>query len=309
MANTNSKQATAQHTKRKFDYEELYWEVLRQDPGLASVVEAARTVVPAQEGEVEFLLSHLDAAAKQRLFDLHLKTVIRISLKEAGKHNLEVADAIQFGSIGLMTAIERYDVSAGKPFFNVISWYIFQAITREDIYRNCFVVPFRFNEKVYAMRKSAEAHVCEKCLGLNPYCENLVSELEREYELPRKDILFCMPFLQEPISFETLLSKDPAGSFCADAAEWMENSTEEEVRRRLLNSSLWEVLDTLKETEKTMLIIRYGLNGSECKTLEECAKYLGLPTREQAKCLEARALRRLRHPSRAKKLIFYRDAL
>ena len=254
------------------------------------------------EEEIELAQKVLegDDDAKQKLIESNLRLVVSIAKKHTNR-GLKMLDLIQEGNMGLMKAVEKFEYEKGFKFSTYATWWIRQAITRAIADQGRTIrIPVHMIETINKIKK--ESRIILQETGKEPTAE----ELSKKLELPVDKVKAILEMNQDPISLET-----PVGSEeDSELGDFVEDdkflNPYDATTRVLLKEQLDEVLKTLNEREEMVLRYRYGLDDGSPKTLEEVGKIFNV-TRERIRQMEGKALRKLRHPSRRKKLEDYRS--
>ena len=273
-----------------------------EDPVRMYLKEIGKVSLLTADEEIELAkrMEQGDEDAKKRLAEANLRLVVSIAKRYVGRGMLFL-DLIQEGNLGLIKAVEKFDYRKGYKFSTYATWWIRQAITRAIADQARTIrIPVHMVETINKLIRVSRQLLQE--LGREPSPE----EIAEEMDIPVERVREILKISQEPVSLETPIGEEEdshLGDFIqdenvpvpADAAAFT-----------LLKEQLDEVLGTLTEREQKVLRLRFGLDDSRARTLEEVGKEFNV-TRERIRQIEAKALRKLRHPSRSRKLKDYLD--
>ncbi len=272
------------------------------DPVRMYLKEIGRVPLLTAEEEVALAkrMQEGDEIAQKRLAEANLRLVVSIAKRYVGRGMLFL-DLIQEGNLGLIKAVEKFDYTKGYKFSTYATWWIRQAITRAIADQARTIrIPVHMVETINKLIRVSRQLLQQ--LGREPLPEEIAKEMDISVERVRE----IMKIAQEPVSLETPIGEEEdshLGDFIedqdapapADAASFM-----------LLKEQLEDVLDTLTPREEKVLRLRFGLDDGRARTLEEVGQNFGV-TRERIRQIEAKALRKLRHPSRSRKLKDFLD--
>ena len=273
-----------------------------EDPVRMYLKEIGKVSLLTADEEIELAkrMEQGDEEAKKRLAEANLRLVVSIAKRYVGRGMLFL-DLIQEGNLGLIKAVEKFDYRKGYKFSTYATWWIRQAITRAIADQARTIrIPVHMVETINKLIRASRQLLQE--LGREPTPEEIAEEMDMNVERVRE----ILKISQEPVSLETPIGEEEdshLGDFIqddnvpvpADAAAFT-----------LLKEQLIEVLGTLTEREQKVLRLRFGLDDGRARTLEEVGKEFNV-TRERIRQIEAKALRKLRHPSRSRKLKDYLD--
>ncbi|HHV98545.1 MAG TPA: RNA polymerase sigma factor RpoD [Clostridiaceae bacterium] len=270
------------------------------DPVRMYLKEIGKVPLLSAEEEIELALRMEagDTEAKRRLAEANLRLVVSIAKRYVGRGMLFL-DLIQEGNLGLIKAVEKFDYRKGFKFSTYATWWIRQAITRAIADQARTIrIPVHMVETINKLIRVSRQLLQE--LGREPHPEEIAQEMNMSVEKVRE----IMKISQEPVSLETPIGEEEdshLGDFIPDDDA---PAPAEAAAFTLLKEQLIDVLDTLTPREEKVLRLRFGLDDGRARTLEEVGKEFNV-TRERIRQIEAKALRKLRHPSRSKKLKDY----
>ena len=257
-------------------------------------------LTPEEETSLAMRIIDGDVRAKQRLSEANLRLVVSIAKRYVGR-GMQFLDLIQEGNLGLIKAVEKFDYTKGFKFSTYATWWIRQAITRAIADQARTIrIPVHMVETINKVKK-----VSSQLLHKNGH-EPTAEEISLELAMPVDKVLEIMRVAQEPVSLETPIGEEEdshLGDFIPDDDA---PAPADAASHTLLKEQLEDVLSSLTEREAKVLRLRFGLEDGRPRTLEEVGKEFDV-TRERIRQIEAKALRKLRHPSRSKKLKDFLD--
>lgn len=267
------------------------------DPIKKYLKEIGKTPLLTFDEEVELAKKYEkgNEAAKEKLTRANLRLVVSIAKKYLGRR-LSFLDLIQEGNRGLIRGVEKYDWRRGYKFSTYATWWIRQAITRAIADQSRTIrIPVHMVDQINRFYKT-QRRLTQK-LGREP----LVKEVAKDMQMPIEEVENLMKISQQPKSLSTPVGDDKEATLEQFVSDQNQPTLYDKVSRELLKDALHKVLDTLSPRERRVLIMRFGLDDGKPKTLEEVGREFRV-TRERIRQIEAKAIRKLKHPTRARKL-------
>ena len=272
------------------------------DPVKIYLKEIGRVPLLSAEEEIELAMRKAqgDQFARKRLSEANLRLVVSIAKRYVGR-GMQFLDLIQEGNMGLIKAVEKFDYRKGYKFSTYATWWIRQAITRAIADQARTIrIPVHMVETITKVKK-----VSSQLLHKNGH-EPSVDEIAQELNMPVDRVREIIRISQDPVSLETPIGEEEDSHLCDFIPDELAPAPAEVASLSLLKEQLDDVLGTLTEREEKVLRLRFGLEDGRPRTLEEVGQRFQV-TRERIRQIEAKALRKLRHPSRSKKLKDFLD--
>lgn len=286
----------------KIILEDLINQVSVDDPVKMYLKDIGKVPLLNQEEEIELakLILEGNEAAKTKLCEANLRLVVSVAKRYTGKNGMSFLDLIQEGNLGLLKAVDKFDYTKGFRFSTYATWWIRQSITRAMADQARTIrIPVHMVETINRLGRISKRLL--QTLGREPTIE----EIAKEMNLTVEKVAEIQKIAQDPLSLE-----DPVGDEDSKVADYVPDETsiapDEAATRSMLKGQLLSVIETLTPREQKVIRLRYGLDDGSPKTLEQVGKEFNV-TRERIRQIEAKALRKLRTPSRSKKLKDFAD--
>lgn len=294
----------------RIDYEAIFEEIISLSPDFEYMVELIRKLPPPQYGEISALTMQAaagNAYARERLILIHLRLALKIALSMAKLHQYDIMDAVSAGFVGLVIAVDRFNPDGFSAFQSYASLWIQQNINRE-----CnptwveYYFPVHYKEKMLPAYEQYLNHWCSDCVP-GKICETLVSKIAEDLEISFGEANEYLATAIKQAENHLYLSDYVEESDCEEPLLWSQEFMQtddllfEEVDSSICRNEILNVLGSLTSREAGVIRLRTGIDDNRPLTLEDIGAIYGV-TRERIRQIEAKALRKLRHPSRSKKL-------
>ena len=287
----------------KEDLEEIITQVSVDDPVKTYLKDIGKVPLLTGDEEIELAKRMVegDAEARAKLSESNLRLVVSIAKRYVSRSNMQFLDLIQEGNIGLLKAVEKFDYTKGFRFSTYATWWIRQSITRAIADQARTIrVPVHMVETINRLTRTTRALIQK--LGRDP----TASEIAQAMGVTEARVAEIQKIALDPISLETTIGDEEDSKISDFIEDESALSPLEATSQILLREQLLSVIETLTPREQKVIRMRYGLDNSHPRTLEEVGKEFNV-TRERIRQIEAKALRKLRHPNRSKKLTDFRS--
>ena len=287
----------------KDNFEDLVSQVSVDDPVKMYLKDIGKVPLLSGEEEIELAKRMIDGDeyAKAKLSEANLRLVVSIAKRYAGRTSMQFLDLIQEGNIGLLKAVEKFDHTKGFRFSTYATWWIRQSITRAMADQARTIrIPVHMVETIHKLTRIKRQLLQE--LGRDPTIE----EIAKAMDITEEKVAEIQKIAQEPISLENPVGEEEDSKMADFIEDETIKSPVETATQNLLREQLLGVIETLTPREQKVIRLRYGLDDSHPRTLEEVGKEFNV-TRERIRQIEAKALRKLRNPNRSKKLIDFME--
>ncbi|BDF68158.1 RNA polymerase sigma factor SigA [Oscillospiraceae bacterium] len=294
----------------RIDYEAVFKEIISLSPELKYIVELIKKLPPPQYGEISALTAQIAAGntfARERLILIHLRVVLKIALSMAKSHQYDIADAVSAGFVGLIVAVDRFNPDGFSAFQSYASLWIQQNINREcnPIWME-YYFPAHYKEKMLPAYERYLNHWCGDCVP-GRICETLVSEIADSLEISFEEANEYLAAAIKQAENHLYLSDYFEENDCEESLPWPQELMQaddflfEKAAASMARNTLLNALSSLTPKEADVIRLRTGFDDNRPLTLEDVGAIYGV-TRERIRQIEAKALRKLGHPSKAKKL-------
>ena len=287
----------------KEDFANIVSSVRVDDPVKMYLKDIGKVPLLSAEEETELAKRILqgDEYAKAKFCEANLRLVVSVAKRWVSKTPLSLLDLIQEGNLGLLKAVEKFDYSKGFKFSTYATWWIRQAITRAIADQSRTIrIPVHMVETINKFGRVSRQLTQKLCR------EPTIEELAEAMELPESKVVEIQKIAQDPVSLETPIGEEDDSKMADFIEDESAKSPIEQASQSMLREQLLAVIDTLTPREQEVIRQRYGLNDGRSKTLEEVGREFRV-TRERIRQIEAKALRKLKHPNRSKRLIDFMD--
>ena len=291
----------SEYDRSQVDYDVIFKEVLEIDDMLLMYIKQVKDIKPPQHREWMNLYKPAQAGneyARERLITMNLRVVVRMGLWHHKKYGIPLSDAIQNGNIGLIIALDKFDIGKHNNFATYSSFWIRQIIMRHANPINPLIrYPVHVMDKLLVVYEQARSHKCHLC-GTAAFCSKLVKLLTSRLDCKQSETVELLSYLIPMDSIERLHDEDE--NTFSDKSSF-DGKMQEGYYATELRDCINDALCSLTEKEATVMVLRFGLDGTDGSTLEQVGEVFGV-TRERIRQIEAKALRKLRKPLISKRL-------
>ncbi|NCC87252.1 MAG: sigma-70 family RNA polymerase sigma factor [Clostridia bacterium] len=301
---TNSENADDDYDRSQTDYENVFQDILNLDGELETLINSVRNIQPPQHREWVTLLPQAQAGntfARNRIFEMYMRSVLRLALQFSNRYDQPIADTIQNGFIGLYVAIDKFEYGKQDNFPQYYPLWVIQHIRREaEVVNPTVYYPVHMKDKLFSCWDAVNTHQCEMC-GTKNICPNLLCKIEEIVSCTEDEAIAIRSSLEPYDSLNDLIEQDKL-------ERKYEIISEEEVYDVVVINEMAKqirnCLKTLTSREEEILMLRYGFNDGIEHTLEDVGQKYNV-TRERIRQIEAKAIRKLRHSKRRELLKDY----
>lgn len=294
----------------QIDYEQTFIEAIEMCPELEALINDIRSIIPPQRGEVgrlKYALKEGNSHARDRMIEMYLRLALRIAVSRAKAYDLDLSETVGDAFRGLIIAVDKYDSDTSGPFTSFASLWIYQYITRLQSTKNPHIYfPYHRKEWFYTMYPLFKEQGCLACEDFTQ-CENAIEMICNRIYCNKEEARDVVIASKDYLSIESIFENVDSLLYKELISRWTIDSNLQELTEQvLLKKQLNEVLDTLPQREKEVIILRYGIGDEIERTLEKVGQIIGV-SRERVRQIEKSALTKLRQPSRNRKLRDYLD--
>ena len=290
----------------QIDYDLIFQRIIELNPSLRSFIEEVSKIKPSQRGEMDrlkYLAEEGNTYARERMIEMHIRAALRLALQRAEQYDLDIEETISDALLGLTTAIDKYDPDENDKFSGYSYFWMLQIMGRNHPTKRPLVYyPVHKKDeyiKCYPFLKAEGCSDCSKLANCKHVKDKVADYLNVQYSTAIDDIIL------QATPFETLqpemFNLDTMSAFDNEPGYLVEKSPEENLNSNALTTTIFEVLKQLTVRERKVIEYRFGLLDGQSRTLEEVGVLFGV-TRERVRQIEAKALRKLKHPTKSAKL-------